>query len=62
VAFQRLTSQQRFAALSAQTGLEAAALAAALTDDAGGDARSQAAAIELLERARRALDAQPSRS
>jgi hypothetical protein len=61
-AFRRLPSQQRFDALAAQTGLDAAVLGAAMTDDAGGDAQSQAAAIELLERARRALDVQPTRS
>jgi hypothetical protein len=60
-AFQRLDSQQRFGTLAARTGLDAAALRAAMTDAAGGDAQSQAAAIELLERARRALDEQPSR-
>lgn len=55
--YQRQDSQRRFAALEARTGLNAAALRAAMTDDAGGDAASQAAVIELLERARRALEA-----
>ena len=55
--FQRLDSQRRFAALEARTGLNAAALRAAMTDEAGGDAASQAAVIDLLERARRALEA-----
>jgi hypothetical protein len=55
-AFSHLDGEQRYGALGARTGLGVDTLRAALEETADGDAQAQSAAIDLLERARRALE------
>lgn len=55
-AFSRLDAEQRHIALAARTGLHIDTLRAALEETADGDAQAQSAAIDLLVRARRALE------
>lgn len=55
-AYSRLDGEQRFAALAARTGYPADTLRDALEETVDGDAQAQSAAIDLLERARRALE------
>lgn len=55
-AFSRLDAEQRFTVLAARTGLPVATLRAALEETVDGDAQAQSASIDLLERARRALE------
>ncbi len=58
-AYDRLNVTQRITALSSRSGLDPAALRAALTDEFRGRAEAELAAIALLETARRALEFQP---
>jgi hypothetical protein len=54
--FGALNERQRASALAARTGVDPAAMTAALTSDAAGDAQVQRRAIALLENCRRILD------
>jgi hypothetical protein len=54
--FGALNERQRASALAARTGIDPAAMTAALTSDAAGDAHVQRRAIALLENCRRILD------
>jgi hypothetical protein len=58
--FDRLDAARRASALSAGSGVDAAALSKALADEFRGGAEAERAAISLLESARRTLDLQPT--
>jgi hypothetical protein len=61
-AYDRLNTAQRISALSLASGVDTAALSAALTGGFRGAAEAELAAIALLESTRRALDSQPTLS
>jgi len=61
VGYGSFNERQRAGALAARTGVEPGTMIAALTEDAGGNANLQRAAIARLETARRILERPPQR-